>query len=168
MSAPGMGGVVMRKMRAQDIPACAAIEAQVADGWSAAALRAELAQQNAHLFVAEAHGAVAGLAVFQLVCDEANLYAVSVAPMWQRKGIARALLEHAFCALGALGAQKFFLEVRAQNAPARALYSALGFAQIGLRRQFYSGPADDAVLMMRCCAATPANEKSKEVLSCIF
>ena len=70
------GPILCRFMRETDVPACAAIEACADDGWSEAALREELAQENARLFVAEAEGKVAGLAVFQLVCGEASLYAV--------------------------------------------------------------------------------------------
>ena len=42
-----------------------------------------------------------------------------------------------------------FLEVRAQNSAAQALYRSLGFVQTGLRRNFYATPADDAVLMQK-------------------
>ena len=114
------GPILCRFMRETDVPACAAIEACADDGWSEAALREELAQENARLFVAEAEGKVAGLAVFQLVCGEASLYAVSTAPAFRRQGVARALL-----------------------------YLSLGFVQTGLRRNFYATPADDAVLMQK-------------------
>ena len=93
------GPILCRFMRETDVPACAAIEACADDGWSEAALREELAQENARLFVAEAEGKVAGLAVFQLVCGEASLYAVSTAPAFRRQGVARALLSWAFAAL---------------------------------------------------------------------
>lgn len=166
-------------MRPEDVPACAAIEADVPDGWSAAALAGELAQPTARLFVAEAPNTqppdtqpshepaadtqtthkpaphtpqpqpIAALAVFQLVCEEASLYTVSTAPALRRQGAARALLQYAFAQLAAQGAQAVFLEVRAQNKAARALYTALGFAQTGTRRGFYTKPADDAVLMRR-------------------
>ncbi|MFQ9679441.1 MAG: GNAT family N-acetyltransferase [Ruthenibacterium lactatiformans] len=94
-------------------------------------------------------GKVAGLAVFQLVCGEASLYAVSTAPAFRRQGVARALLSWAFAALCLQGAQDVFLEVRAQNSAAQALYLSLGFVQTGLRRNFYATPADDAVLMQK-------------------
>ena len=135
------GPILCRFMRETDVPACAAIEA--------CALREELAQENARLFVAEAEGKVAGLAVFQLVCGEASLYAVSTAPAFRRQGVARALLSWAFAALCLQGAQDVFLEVRAQNSAAQALYLSLGFVQTGLRRNFYATPADDAVLMQK-------------------
>ena len=129
------GPILCRFMRETDVPACAAIEACADDGWSEAALRGELAQENARLFVAEAEGKVAGLAVFQLVCGEASLYAVSTAPAFRRQGVARALLSWAFAALCLQAAQ--------------ALYRSLGFVQTGLRRNFYATPADDAVLMQK-------------------
>ena len=50
-------------------------------------------------------------------------------------------------ALKAEGACSCFLEARASNAPALALYGRLGFARVGLRRGFYRAPAEDAVLM---------------------
>ena len=175
-----------RAMRPEDIPACAAIEAAVPDGWSAGALAEELLQPTARLFVAETptpttqppvrhmsstqpsslqppdtqpshtpalHSpppqSIAALAVFQLVCEEASLYTVSTAPAFRRQGAARVLLQYAFAQLAAGGAQTVFLEVRAQNTAARALYAALGFEETGIRRGFYTKPADDAVLLRR-------------------
>ncbi len=41
------------------------------------------------------------------------------------------------------------LQVRAANAPARAFYKHLGFAEAGVERGYYSSPADDAVRMLR-------------------
>lgn len=74
---------------------------------------------------------------------------VSTAPAFRRQGVARALLSWAFAALCLQGAQDVFLEVRAQNSAAQALYRSLGFVQTGLRRNFYATPADDAVLMQK-------------------
>lgn len=164
-----------RPMRPEDVPACAAIEAGAAEGWSAAALREELAAPAARLFVAEAGGAkapcgghdapggadgeapgtAAALAVFQLAGEEASLYTVSTVPACRRQGAARALLRYALARLAGEGARDVFLEVRAQNAPARALYEALGFAAVGMRRGFYRSPPDDAVLMRRALDRTP-------------
>lgn len=152
-------------MRPEDVPVCAAIETAAPDGWSADALAEELAQPTARLFVAEIPGGntsgiqssettphshpIAALAVFQLVCEDASLYTVSTAPALRRQGAARALLQYAFAQLAAQGAQTVFLEVRAQNSAARALYTALGFEETGTRRGFYAKPADDAVLMRK-------------------
>ena len=114
----------VRPMGAGDISAAAAIEATVPDGWSGRAIAEYAAMPAARCFVA-----VSG----QQVCGCA----------------ARALLGGAFQALRAQGTECVFLEVRTQNAPARALYHSLGFIQTGIRKGFYTNPKDDAILMKR-------------------
>ena len=141
--------LVCRPAHDDDLAACAAIEACVEDGWSEASLRAELEQASGRIYVAEAGGVIAGLAVFQLVCGEANLYAVSVSPARRRRGVASALLHASFAMLQAENAQTVFLEVRAQNRAAHALYESMGFVRTGLRKRFYANPVDDAVLMQK-------------------
>ncbi len=139
-----------RPMRPEDLAPCAAIEAGVPDGWSERAISCELSQEISRLFVAQTEeGAIAALAIFQLVCGEASLCAVSTAPSMRRQGAAEQLLSAAFSALFAQGAQTVFLEVRSHNTAARALYRKLGFEEIGLRRNFYQNPADDAILMSK-------------------
>ena len=85
--------------------------------------------------------------MYQLAAGEANLCTLTVAPAARRQGVGRALLEQSLAALKAEGACSCFLEARASNAPALALYGRLGFARVGLRRGFYRAPAEDAVLM---------------------
>lgn len=145
--------VVIRPMRRQDLAACAALEQTAQDPWSAAQLAEELAGQQtggaARLFVAAQTGRVLGLAVFQLAADEASLYTLTVAPVARRQGVARQLLGYALNALHAEGAAVCFLEVRASNLPALALYESLGFARAGMRRAFYQNPPEDAIVMNR-------------------
>jgi ribosomal protein S18 acetylase RimI-like enzyme len=47
------------------------------------------------------------------------------------------------------GARVALLEVRAGNVAARALYESLGFRACGVRREYYTAPVEDAVLMRR-------------------
>lgn len=134
-------------MTAADVPACAALAAHDAECWSAASLAEELRQPAARLFAAEQGGKVIAFAVFQLACGEASLLALHTHPAHRRRGAARALLSHAFGALRRAGGQRVFLEVRAANRAALDLYTALGFARVGLRRGFYKNPGDDAAVM---------------------
>lgn len=138
-----------RAMTAADIPACASLAAGDPECWSAAALAEELNQPAARLFVAEHGGKVIAFTVFQLVLDEASLLAVHTAPACRRQGAAGALLRSALEALTDEGARTVFLEVRAGNTAALALYHRLGFVRAGLRRRFYRDPADDAVVMRK-------------------
>ena len=115
----------VRRMRQDDIPAAAAIEAAVPDGWSARAISEYAAMDASRCFVAASGQGVCGFAAFTCVAGEANLDALSVAAHTRRCGAARALLGAAFRALREEGAACIFLEVRTQNAPARALYTSL-------------------------------------------
>jgi ribosomal-protein-alanine N-acetyltransferase len=45
------------------------------------------------------------------------------------------------------GARRVFLEVRASNAAAQKLYSALGFTGTSVRKEYYDSPVEDAVIM---------------------
>ena len=142
-----MAGWTIRAMEPGDLPRCAAIEATAPDPWTEPQLAEELASDFGRLFVACRDGQTAGLAVFQLTAGEASLNALTVDPAARRQGAGRALLTGALAVLRAEGAQSCFLEVRAGNAAARALYESVGFAAAGVRRGFYRNPAEDGVVM---------------------
>lgn len=142
-----MAGWTIRAMEPGDLPRCAAIEATAPDPWTEPQLAEELASDFGRLFVACREGQTAGLAVFQLAAGEASLNALTVDPAARRQGAGRALLTGALAALRAEGAQSCFLEVRAGNVAARALYESVGFAAAGVRRGFYRNPAEDGVVM---------------------
>ena len=137
----------VRPMAAADTSRCAVIAAAAPEPWGEGQLLSELESPAARLFVAEGEGDVLGFAVFQLAAGEASLYALNVDPAARRKGVGAALLTGALAALKTEGADQCFLEVRAANAPALALYRRLGFASAGVRRGFYRHPPDDAVVM---------------------
>lgn len=139
-----------RTMTSADIAAVAGIEASVDDGWGEVGVAAALAAPACRCFVAcEAADKALAFAAFTLVADEANLDALSVAAAYRRKGAARGLLGFAFARLAEAGARCVFLEARSQNAPALALYEALGFVVCGRRGSFYECPDDDAVIMKK-------------------
>ena len=114
---------------------------------SQAQLLQELDAPAGRLFGLYAGETLCGAAVFQLAADEASLESVTIAPEHRGKGAGRALLTHALAALKAEGAALCFLEVRAHNAPALALYAALGFESVGRRKNFYKNPPEDALVM---------------------
>lgn len=102
-----------------------------------------------HCWVAQRDRALVGYGIVIIAADEAHLLNLSVAPGWQRKGIGTELTRFFVKLSRDYGAQKIYLEVRPSNAPARALYAAHGFSEIGVRRDYYpSGSGrEDAVVM---------------------
>ena len=104
-----------------------------------------------HCWVAHRQGALAGYGVITIAAGEAHLLNLSVAPQWQRRGVGTELTRFFAQIARDYGAEKIFLEVRPSNIAARALYAAQGFAEIGVRRDYYPTPAgrEDAVVMER-------------------
>lgn len=93
-------------------------------------------------------GQVAGFAAFRRVLDEAELHNVAVDPLRRRQGIARALLGAGLRGLQESGVRRIFLEVRASNLPALAVYEAVGFRPLNTRRDYYQDPVEDAQVMV--------------------
>lgn len=121
--------------------------------WGEDSLRSTLDQPQTLLAVIEdPHSAILSYCLIQSVLDEATLLQVGTAHAAQRQGLARTLI--LFCAdtLGAQGCQTLWLEVRASNTAARALYQQLGFVQTGVRTRYYpplvpGAPEEDALLL---------------------
>ena len=103
-----------------------------------------------HIFVARTHGcSVAGFCAFWLVLDEIHINNVAVRPQFRGHGIGSALLHHALAEAKQLGARRATLEVRASNTAARRLYERLGFYVAATRRNYYTKPVEDALILWR-------------------
>ncbi len=113
--------------------------------WSESMLREEL--DKGIFLVAERDGQAVGYVACQTVLDEGYITNVAVSPDARRQGIARALIAKLTDEARAAGLAFVTLEVRASNAPAIALYEGAGFVRVGVRKNFYTAPAEDAVLM---------------------
>ncbi len=114
--------------------------------WSERELAGSLSSPFVVLRRALLDGVCAGYLCASALYGEAEILRIAVHPDCRRRGIARALLREFF--------ENFpdyatFLEVRASNTAARALYESEGFAAAGVRRNYYEHPAEDAVCMMR-------------------
>ena len=100
-------------------------------------------------FVIEVEGIIAGFYIGEFVAQEASLFNIVVSANQQGRGLGRVLLEHFIAQADAKLALECWLEVRASNASAIALYQSAGFHQTGLRRNYYPTPSgnEDAILM---------------------
>jgi ribosomal-protein-alanine N-acetyltransferase len=96
------------------------------------------------------------LLLARVAADEAEILTLAVVPALRRQGRARALLEAAACSAAAAGARALFLEVSTGNAPARALYAAGGFAEVGRRQRYYPDGTDALVLKRNLTSAATA------------
>lgn len=137
----------------QQIPDAAALEARCfTDGVSGDALRDFVLADANHYYCAIIDGEVVAYGGFSLAADEAEIITAAVAPEYRRRGIARALMDRMLDDAAALGGTDVYLDVRASNTAAIALYESLGFVRTGVRRAYYTRPREDAVLMHRSAA----------------
>lgn len=102
-----------------------------------------------HCWIAQRDSRLVGYGIVTVAAGEAHLLNLSVAPDWQRLGIGNELARFVVNLARDHGAGKIYLEVRPSNAAARALYARNGFAEIGVRRDYYPAPGgrEDAVIM---------------------
>ena len=149
-----MGKELVRRKMIEIIPmneshvaAVAELEKQnFSEPWPEIAVRSELTNQLALWLVAMEDGVVAGYVGSQTVLQEADMMNIAVGEGFRRRGIARMLVEEL---IRRLDAYQLTLEVRASNAPAIALYESLGFAQVGLRKNYYHKPKEDALILRK-------------------
>lgn len=80
---------------------------------------------------------MAGFAITQIVLDEATLFNIAIHPDWQRRGLGCTLLNALIVQLENRGVVTLWLEVRASNRGAIALYEDLGFNEVTRRRNYY-------------------------------
>ena len=114
--------------------------------WTAASLAAEREDPDGLLLAASRGGRFAGFCLMHRAGDQAELYQIAVRPEERRNGTALALLRRAEAWARENGMTEAFLEVRASNAPAAGLYGKAGWRRLGVRKNYYVEPAEDAVL----------------------
>jgi ribosomal-protein-alanine acetyltransferase len=110
--------------------------------------------------VAEENGALLGFLVTAHVGPEWEIENVAVSDGAKRRGIGTKLICEFLEMAGQRGAGSVSLEVRESNSAARAFYEELSFLQTGRRKNYYSGPEEDAILYRRSVSAPsrPVNE----------
>jgi [ribosomal protein S18]-alanine N-acetyltransferase len=142
----------LREAHWADVPALAALETVLFahDAWSEPTWWAELAGRPRRDYVVLTDGeGVLGYAGLDHGGDVADVMTVAVAPRARGRGLGRLLLVELERRAAARGAASVMLEVRADNAPARALYERVGYQVLSTRRRYYQPGDVDAVVMRK-------------------
>jgi ribosomal-protein-alanine N-acetyltransferase len=125
--------------------------------WGWAAYYAELQGQNSHLMLVARLASndlkyhtpgLAGYIVGRLGADELHINNVAVREAHRGRGIGLDLLNSILRKGRRAGAARAFLELRAGNAAALALYEKCGFQVTSRRKRYYSEPVEDALVMI--------------------
>ncbi len=143
----------IERARREDVSAVWTLEraTDTAPHWAVGEYRAAVSGGDAGLrrclFVARGGEELLGFSVGRLVAEAGEIESVAVRFSARRRGVGRALCQGVIAWAWEHGAEAVELEVRAGSVGVRDLYRELGFVEYGRRVGYYSGPADDAVLM---------------------
>ena len=112
--------------------------------WNLEQIEADLKQANTEYFYLYEAQALIGFFAIQDLAGELEITQLAVKKAYQGQGLANQLM-------GFLAdrPERIFLEVRASNQVARALYEKHGFLPVGQRKNYYQNPVEDAILMAR-------------------
>ena len=144
-----MSEITVKKAEQCHVPQIAEIERNcIPQPWSEAAFAAALEDEKAVTLAAFGGEILCGFITGVYLLDTAEIYSIAVSAEYRGNGVGKRLLEEFFSALPD-EVQAVNLEVRESNIPAIKLYEKTGFQSVGLRKNFYRDPRENAVLMTK-------------------
>lgn len=142
--------IKIHPMNEKDIDGIAEIEKECfSEPWSRDGIESELSNETARFFVADFMGEAAGYLGMHIVLDECYIANIAVKEKFRRKGIADKLLSVGEERAKDENCAFITLEVRVSNEKAIALYSKRGYNEMGERKNFYSSPTENALIMTK-------------------
>lgn len=141
--------MIIRELTEKDIPVIAEIERQCfSHPWSEQSIKSSFENSSNRFFAAETDGIVIGYIGLSVVLDEGYILNVATLPEYRRQGAAKALINRVIDVYN--DKLRFLtLEVRPSNMAAIGLYEGFGFESVGLRKNYYHNPTEDAVLLTK-------------------
>lgn len=140
----------IRRSRPDDAGAIAEMEIQnFGDPFGQKDIFSYICSEGGMCFTALDGDQVIGYIIGTKIPPEGEIYRIAVREDRRQRGIGYRLLSYGLKTELGSGVETVFLEVRSKNVPARALYTAYGFKEIGIRKNYYQNPADDAVIMIK-------------------
>ena len=117
--------------------------------WSQKAIEDEVNNPNAFFVTAVDEEKILGYGGMHCTHQESYIDNIAVFGHQRKKGVGTAIVKALVQEAQRRGAEYISLEVRPSNRPAVGLYTKLGFMEEGRRRNFYSDPTEDALILTR-------------------
>ena len=142
--------MILREMLVDDLDQVMEIEQDLFHvPWTKEGFFTFLLKDENMFFVVEEKGRILGYCSMQTVLDEGDILNVAVTRDRQKEGIGYFLVDSMLMLAAARGIHIVHLEVRESNGSARRLYQRLGFKEDGFRKNYYTEPVENAVLMTK-------------------
>lgn len=142
--------ILLGPMTKEDIPFIAELEKECfSSPWTENGLIQELGNDNAIFFTAKKNGELIGYMGMHCVLDECYIANVAVSRLQRRQGAGRRLLRYAEERARERACSFISLEVRVSNEGAIGLYLSEGYERVGERKNFYTAPTENALIMTK-------------------
>ncbi len=119
------------------------------DPWNEQMFLGELEHENVYYFIIIKDNKPVGYIGFWHIVDEGHITNICIDKTLQKQGLGTKLMEYAIEAMKSLEIIATTLEVRQSNLKAINFYNKLGFTSEGVRKNYYSNPKEDAVIMWK-------------------
>lgn len=140
--------MIIRKMTEDDIPVVYAIECDVfSEPWRKEDFIKALDNPDNDYLIVEIDNQLVAYCGYWGIPPEGYIYNVAVQKEYRRQQIAFYMLKLLMDRAKEKGIRKLTLEVRKSNVPAQSLYKRLGFIEAGIRKNFYTKPVEDGLIM---------------------
>ena len=143
----------MRRMEERDLPFVMKIEwLCFPNPWKESSFKGEI---NNHpisfpsVIVHRPDEKVIGYVIFWLLAEEAQVSNIAVHPDYRRQGVGETVLQQTLETIRKFGAKYVILEVRPSNFFARLLYRKFGFETLGVQKNYYKDPGEDALVLIK-------------------
>ncbi|MCI9074578.1 MAG: ribosomal protein S18-alanine N-acetyltransferase [Dorea sp.] len=138
----------IRRMRREDIADVAELERKIfTDAWSEKAIQETLDQKQTMILLAYEDKRLIGYLILYFVLEDGEIARIAVEDAYRRQGVASKMLRELECLCEDNGVNKLLLDVRESNAAACRFYEKQGFVRDGVRKNYYSDPVEDGILM---------------------
>jgi ribosomal-protein-alanine N-acetyltransferase len=140
---------VIRALTGDDAGALAELESRCvgAAKWGEASYR-DIGAEGLIGWAAARENVVLGFILVRALADEMEVFNLAVDPSERRKGIAARLLERSIEDAKRAGVKRVYLEVRESNSGARAFYASKKFEERWRRKNYYSQPVENALVLV--------------------
>lgn len=152
-------GITLRPWRSDDIAEVARLDVEIFGpaSWSRKMYDDEFANAQRYYLIAEAQPADVGpggrphIAAWAGIAlgEESHLMTIAVQEHYRRRGIASALVQALIAHAATTPTRAMILEVRETDRGAQELYFRFGFRNIGVRKNYFPGTWEDAIVMKR-------------------
>jgi ribosomal-protein-alanine N-acetyltransferase len=139
--------ITVRQMEEKDIDSLVIIEEECFSlPWSKKAFQESYVKDYAYFFVAEIDKEIVGYVGLYKMGNDGDITNIGISSLHRRKGIGYKLMSSVLDFAKRENMELITLEVRESNIPAIALYEKLGFVKVGIRKDFYEKPVENAII----------------------